>query len=194
MLSKKISFKWIIIKICRWIYRNYQCRGLKSCGIGVVVRPKIKWLNKNYISLGDNCYLGPNCRIEAIDEYNNSIYSPEIVLGNEVMINGACHIGAIQRVVIKDKSLLGNHVMVIDHSHGNGSVEEIAIAPWARDLYSKGEVVIGERVWVGENAVILPGVHIGDGCIIGASAVVTKDFPANCVIAGNPAKIIRMIL
>jgi acetyltransferase-like isoleucine patch superfamily enzyme len=67
------------------------------------------------------------------------------------------------------------------------------IAPALRDLFSKGPVRIGKRVWIGENACILPGVSIGDGAVIGAGSVVTKDIPPNSIAAGNPAKVIRTI-
>ncbi|MDR2406844.1 MAG: sugar O-acetyltransferase, partial [Bacteroidales bacterium] len=56
-----------------------------------------------------------------------------------------------------------------------------------------GSVVIEDNVWIGDKVTILPGVHIGYGSIIGANAVVTKDVPANCVVGGNPAKIIKVI-
>ena len=52
-------------------------------------------------------------------------------------------------------------------------------------------IVIGNDVWIGRRVIIMPGVKISDGCIIGAGAVVTKDVPPYCVVAGVPAKIIR---
>ena len=184
-------FKRIIRGVFRRVYTRYACRGLKNCGTDVCVLPKARWRNKQYISLGNDCYLGPNCRIEAWDSYNDKQFSPEIILGNDVRINSTCHIGAIRRVVIGDRCLLGSHVLIIDHSHGKNTVDELWLHPSDRDLYSKGEVIIGERVWICENAVILPGVHIGSGSVIGANAVVTKDIPENCVAAGNPAKVVR---
>ncbi|HEX7757448.1 MAG TPA: DapH/DapD/GlmU-related protein, partial [Niabella sp.] len=54
-------------------------------------------------------------------------------------------------------------------------------------------VTIGNNVWVGGNATILPGVTIGDNCVIGAGSVVTKDIPANSLAVGNPARVIRQI-
>lgn len=58
--------------------------------------------------------------------------------------------------------------------------------------YAK-EIVIGNNVWIGGNAVILPGVHIGDGCVIGAGSVVTKDTEPNSIYVGNPAKMLKRI-
>lgn len=55
------------------------------------------------------------------------------------------------------------------------------------------EVIIGDNVWIGGNAVICPGVHIGNNVVIGAGSVVTKDIPDNVIVAGNPCRIIREI-
>ena len=55
----------------------------------------------------------------------------------------------------------------------------------------KGDTVIGNDVWIGQNVTFLPGVHVGDGCIIGANAVVASDIPPYSVVVGNPAKVIR---
>lgn len=64
-------------------------------------------------------------------------------------------------------------------------------APDASDMPYKGDTVIGNDVWIGQNAVILPGVHIGDGAIIGAESVVGSDVPPYTVVVGNPAKKLR---
>lgn len=55
----------------------------------------------------------------------------------------------------------------------------------------KGDTVVGNDVWIGQNVTFLPGVHVGDGCIIGANSVVAKDVPPYSVVVGNPAKVIR---
>lgn len=58
-------------------------------------------------------------------------------------------------------------------------------------MFSKGRVVIGDRVWIGDKVTILPDVEIGQGTIVGANSVVTKSIPEYCIVAGNPAKVIR---
>ena len=63
--------------------------------------------------------------------------------------------------------------------------------PATEDLPLKGDTVIGNDVWIGQNAVILPGVHIGDGAIIGANSVVGSDIDPYTVAAGNPARVLR---
>ena len=64
-------------------------------------------------------------------------------------------------------------------------------APSAADMPFKGNTVIGNDVWIGQNAVILPGVNIGDGAIIGANSVVGSNISPYTIVAGNPAKVIR---
>lgn len=66
-----------------------------------------------------------------------------------------------------------------------------ADAPEISDLPLKGDTIIGNDVWIGQNAVILPGIHIGDGAIIGANSVVGSDVPAYTIFFGNPAKEVR---
>ena len=63
--------------------------------------------------------------------------------------------------------------------------------PAATDMPLKGDTVIGNDVWIGQNAVILPGVHIGDGAIIGANSIVGSDVEPYTIVAGNPAKVVR---
>ena len=63
--------------------------------------------------------------------------------------------------------------------------------PAASDIPFKGNTVIGNDVWIGQNAVILPGVHVGDGAIIGANSVVGSDVPPYTIVVGNPAKCLR---
>ena len=63
--------------------------------------------------------------------------------------------------------------------------------PALEDLPLKGDTVVGNDVWIGQNVTVMPGVNIGDGAIIAANSVVTKDIPAYCVAGGNPCKIIK---
>lgn len=175
------------------IYTKTKLQKASYIGKSVHAVPKLSLKNVKYMSFGDRCYFGPNCRIEAWDKYNDVSYNPKIVFGKDVRINSTCHIGCINYIEIGDQCLFGSHVMIIDHSHGKNDVNELAIHPSLRNLYSKGDIVLGKRCWIGENAVILPGVHVGDETIIGANAVVTKSIPKRCVVAGNPARIVRKI-
>ena len=190
--------KWLtetksrIKRVFNRIYARYTLRGAQI-GNNVRAERKMITLNPEYMSIGNDCYFGRNCRLEAWDHYLDDNFSPQLILGNDVRINSTCHIGCINKIEIGSQTLLGSHVVIIDHAHGSNSIEELKLHPSERKLFSKGEITIGERCWICENATILPDVQIGDESIVAANAVVTKDVPARCVVAGNPAIIVKTI-
>lgn len=120
-------------------------------------------------------------------------YCPEIVIGNNCSIGEYNHITAIGRISIGDGLLTGRFVYIGDNNHGGISFEEAEIPPVKRKLKSKGEIVIGKNVWIGDKCTILGGVTIGDNVIVGANAVVTHDIPPYSVVGGNPAKVIKQL-
>ena len=145
------------------------------------------------IEVGNHFAVGPHFWMEAIESYSSQKFAPSIKIGDNFSAQRNCHIGAIDSITIGNGVLMGSNILITDHAHGDTSAEQNSLAPGARPLYSKGPVVIGNNVWIGDNAVILPGVTLGDDCIVGAGAVVTKSFPAGSVIGGNPAKLIKKI-
>lgn len=88
---------------------------------------------------------------------------------------------------------MASFVYISDHSHGEITRAELDLPPLGRLLYSKGPIIIGNNVWIGEKVCILPNVRIGDGAVIGANSVVTKDIPPHSVAAGSPAKVIKQL-
>lgn len=118
-----------------------------------------------------------------------------LLFGDDVQLNDYVHIGVIERVEIGNDVLIASKVFISDHNHGGYSdfiaESEPFVPPLRRPLVAK-PVCIGDRVWIGEQVCILPGVKIGEGAIVGAGSVVTRDVPANSIVAGNPARIIRV--
>lgn len=178
------------VTIC---YSKVIKRKFKKCGKNF--RSEFLFYGKgySYIEVGNNVNFDRGARVEAWDQYQGAKYKPEIIIGNNVDINPYCHVGAINKIVIGDNVLVGTGVLITDHSHGNITADALRLPPGKRRLYSKGAVIIKNNVWIGEHAAILPGVTIGENAIIGANAVVTKNVPANAVVGGNPAKVIKQL-
>lgn len=89
---------------------------------------------------------------------------------------------------------IGSHCNISQHcsliATNHKTAKDINISDQQWDQKKKG-IEIGNDVWTGANSVILPGVHIGDGAVIGAGSIVTKDIPKNAIAVGNPAKVIK---
>lgn len=147
---------------------------------------------KNII-IGENTNIQGHAVLGCWKNLYDQQFNPSITIGNNCSIGEYNHITAINRIQIGNGLLTGRYVLISDNSHGGLSLEESTIPPVRRKLVSKGEVVIGDNVWIGDKASVLAGVHIGDNVIVAANAVVTKDVPSNCVVAGIPAKIVKSL-
>lgn len=154
-----------------------------------LIRFPFELRNHRYIDLGKGLTTGTGCRVEALPQ--RKVEKACIRFGNNVQLNDYVHIGAIEQIVIGNEVLIASKVFITDHNHGSfdehTAAEEVTVAPILRPLHAKA-VNIGDRCWLGENVVILPGVSLGEGCVVGAGAVVTKSFPAYTLIIGNPAR------
>lgn len=149
--------------------------------------------NPQYMEIGNSFFAGNRFRIEAWDKYAGDNFLPCIKIGNNVIFNTDIHIGCINLIKIGDNCLFGSRIYITDHHHGESTVKMLKLDPIDRPLISKGPVIIKNNVWIGEGVAIMPNVTVGENCIIATNSVVTKDIPANCVVAGVPAKIIKMI-
>lgn len=149
--------------------------------------------NPQYIEIGNDFSTRERFRIEAWDSFGDQKFSPSIVIGDNVIFNTDIHIGCINKIEIGNNCLFASRIYITDHHHGEPTAAMLKLAPQHRPLATKGPVIIEDNVWVGEGVAIMPNVTIGTNSIIATNAVVTKDVPANCVVAGVPAKIIKQI-
>lgn len=158
------------------------------------------------------CFIGTHSRIFEGCIINNK---GSLHIGNNVLIQrctsislkenasvdiGDCSsIGSYSQITANDKIVIGSGVMtgpmllITDNSHGLFSPADLKKKVCDRPIISKGQVVIGNNVWIGAKVSILPGVSIGEGSVIGANAVVAKNIPPFSLAVGNPAKIVKRL-
>lgn len=114
-------------------------------------------------------------------------YGCNIHIGSNVIINFNLTVLDEAIVTIGNHAFIGPNVSIYTACHPLDAERRDLNVQWARP------VTIGRSVWIGGNAVILPGVTVGDKAVIGAGSVVTKDVPPSTVVAGNPARPVRTI-
>jgi acetyltransferase-like isoleucine patch superfamily enzyme len=131
------------------------------------------------ITIGSRCRIGAHTELQT----NNA---GRIALGNDIRINRGCTIVSYCRVAIGNFCIIGEYVTIRDANHGMKTHEPMRYQPHCAEL-----ITIGDDVWIGRGACILPGVTIGSGAVIGANSVVTHDIPQGCIAAGIPAQAIR---
>ena len=149
---------------------------------------------KAKITIGNEAKINSNFWSNLLGLYQRTIIVAKceatIKIGNRVGISGTT-IYAHNNIEIGDDTLIGANVKIIDNdfhpidpeARKTGDNEKIRTAP----------IVIGKNVFIGMNSIILKGTKIGDNCVIGAGSVVHGEFPDNAVIAGNPAKVIKVL-
>lgn len=168
--------------VARWLWLKLRWRGrLRTNGLCFVC-PGVKFeIGRDAcVSLGRWSWIGHSCKIR-VHEGELSI-GAKSVLGQEVTISAYQHISIGRECIIADR------VMMIDFDHGTVEVERTIRE---QGIY-KRDVDVGHNVWIGYGACLLRGVSVGNNAVIGTSAVVTRNVPDNAVVAGVPARLIRM--
>jgi len=133
--------------------------------------------------------LGVNGNVPFSVHYTSIVRNPEgLKLGRRVRANfadaGGCYIQALNGITIGDNTIFAPRVVIQSHNHDL----------YLRDISThEAPIHIGQNCWIGANAVILPGVHIGDYVTIGAGSVVTKDIPNFAVAVGVPCRVIKFL-
>ncbi|PRY64660.1 succinyltransferase-like protein [Glaciihabitans tibetensis] len=108
-----------------------------------------------------------------------------IRIGENVFVNSFCYFDAAESISVGDGTRIGDHVRLVTSTHSLGGPDQRAGAGIS------SPISIGRGVWLGSSVVVLPGVTIGDGCVIAAGAVVTRSTAQNGLYAGVPAKRIK---
>lgn len=185
LLISKRSWRWTVSSVMAFLLQ----------APGLYLGPGCRVLGGRHISFGKGIYAERNLWLEAVTSYRSQQFQPQIAIGDHVSFSDGVHISSIFDIVIGSHCLFGSRIYVSDHNHGayrgesQSSPEE---APAHRLLGGGGPVVIGENVWIGDNSVIIGPATIGRGAIVGANSVVRGVVPPNTIVAGAPAKPIKI--
>lgn len=174
-ISEFISTSWALL-LTKLIYPHAR-----------LVRRPIYIRGKKGIQGGKGLTTGHGCRFDLIGKKKT------LFIGDNCEIGDNVHIVAHENVTIGNNVLMASKIFISDTNHGNyrgGVCDTPTSAPNSRKLVTY-PVSIGNNVWIGENVVILPGSRIGDGCIIGANAVVNGDIAERSIAVGIPASVVK---
>jgi len=167
--------------IVRWLWLKLRWRGrLRTDGL-CFVGPGVKFeIGRNAsVTLGRWSWIGHGCKVR--------VHEGELSIGAKSVLGQECTLSVYQHVSIGRECIIADRVMMIDFDHGMVESER----PIREQGIYKRNVDIGHNVWIGYGACVLRGVAVGDNSVIGTSSVVTGDVPANTVVGGIPAKVIR---
>jgi acetyltransferase-like isoleucine patch superfamily enzyme len=140
---------------------------------GVVIHNNTTFSNVNF---NGKAVIEPYCRL---------VGDPKITVGNDFYLNSNCHL--LGEIIIGNNVMIGPKTVIWGRDHGM----EIGL-PMQNQKHIKSPIVIEDDVWIGANVTILKGVTLHSGSVIAAGSVVVKDVPKNNVVAGNPAKTIKI--
>ena len=132
---------------------------------------------KGSVHIGNNANFRNSMQLRAV-------YGGNIEIGDNVFCNTNVSITAMNRIVIGNRVRIANNVVIVDHDHD-----------YMHDMskFISSEVIIADDCWIGANAVILSGVHIGEHSVVAAGAVVKNDVPPYTIVGGCPAKVLKTI-
>lgn len=182
-----------IVTFIQMVNSYRYSRHMKIKGNNITIRKDAKIIGAKWMEIGSCLVIGNRVTFSTWPLPNHDNKFTKLRVGNNCRFGDDSHITASNYIEIGNNLLTGKKILITDNSHGKCIKEELNIAPIQRKIYSKGPVKIGNNVWIGDNAIILPGVNIGDGAIIAANAVVTHSIPSGVIAGGNPAQIIRKI-
>jgi acetyltransferase-like isoleucine patch superfamily enzyme len=155
---------------------RWRTNGMVFFGRGL----QLQIARRGTVNFGRFVWIGDRSKIRC--------HEGEVAIGAKTVIGQECTISAYQRIRIGQECVIADRAMFIDFDHGVVEVER----PIRLQGIYKRDVEVGSNVWIGYGACILRGVRIGDNSIIGTNSVITKDVPANAVVGGVPARLLRM--
>jgi acetyltransferase-like isoleucine patch superfamily enzyme len=159
-----------------WSHACFAARINSPLDSSVVVQGQIEVHGSGLIYLGKNLFLYPGLYFETRGPGT-------ITLGDDVVISRGVHLVSYDEIFIGEGTGIGEYTSIRDANHTRGDGTSVRTSG-----HTGQGIHIGRNVWIGRGVTILPGVTIGDDSVVGANAVVVRDVPAGCVVAGVPAR------
>jgi acetyltransferase-like isoleucine patch superfamily enzyme len=159
----------------------------KEIGSGARVSSPFRFYGLNQVVLGQGVQIERDCWIQTIPD-DKQDGEAKLVIGPYVGIGMGASISAASKVMIGEHVLLARNVYISDHAHAFENTDRPIMR---QGIAGIGPVSIGRNSWLGQNAVVLPGVTIGEHCVIGANSVVNSCVPDFSVAVGAPARVIK---
>ncbi len=183
MLTRFLCGVRFFSPVGRIFLRAYHLSGLRSAGVSAPASTQldgsVRVVGTGKVRLGEYCRLGRDVLFETQGD-------AEIVIGHHVRINDGSVITAHAGITIGNDTLIGEYVSVRDANHGTVIGE-----PIRKQAHQASAIGIGRDVWISRGCCVLKGVTIGDGAVVGANSVITRDLPPMSICVGAPAKEIR---
>ena len=182
MRANRMLNRRYAVLIARWLLLKLRYRSrLQTDGLCFIC-PKVQLeIGRDAtLRIGRWAWIGHGCKIR--------VHEGEVAIGAKTVMGQECTISAYQHVSIGRECILADRVMLIDFDHGVTEVER----PIRLQGIYKRDVRVGHNVWIGYGACVLRGVSVGENSVVGTNSVLPKDVPANAVVGGVPARVIRM--
>jgi len=154
-------------------------------GTRSVLQPPLRVSGEDRIAVGSDVFVGAGSWLQVLAEAPDGVV---IAIGEGTSIAGNCVLSAAVSIRLGEKVLIARGAYISDHTH---AYEDPSRAVLEQGIDRVAPVEIGDGAWLGENAVVCPGVRIGRGAVIGANAVVLEDVPDHALAVGVPAKVVR---
>lgn len=159
---------------------QFQTSKFKKIGSNVVIEEGVRVFHPEQIEIDDNVYIGHDTILKGYHRNRMSI-------GSHTWIGQRCFLHSAGGIQIGRAVGIGPGAAILTSAH----IEQELQTPIICNDLDFSEVKIGDGCDIGVNSIILPGITVGEGSIIGAGSIVTKDVPSFCVVAGNPARLLR---
>lgn len=173
------------IKLAR-IFSFLHKPSYKYLGQHSVVYKPFMIRGRKYVSIGDECFIRNGARIEVIEHYGKSRFSPELTIGNNTTFEQNLHLTCAKKITIGHACVFSANIFITDIDHTFVNNERLI----ENELHTS-EVVIGNGCFVGMGSFIFAGTELGNNVVVGANSVVKGKYPDNVMIVGSPAKVIK---